>query len=99
MDILDAISVSLRCPRCGALYEVPLKNIRAAQEQLHLGCPVEMTEDCPQLFWGSLADEGDLQALRDAWNRLDARVRSQSGQLVIHGDPQSAHDEAAHAPH
>jgi hypothetical protein len=84
MDILDAIGIRLPCKNCGQSYEVPLRDIHLSHDIIdHQGCPVSEDTECPPVFQQFLADEKDILALREAWQRLQERASKDGGELVI----------------
>ncbi len=84
MDILDAIGIRLPCRNCGEFYEVPLFDIHMSHGVMdHRGCPVTPETECPPIFQVFLADDADIVALQQTWQRLQERARKDGGELVL----------------
>jgi len=84
MDILDAVGIRLPCRGCGEPYEVPLRDIHLSHDLIrHGGCPVAEETECPPLFQQFLADDPDIVALQQAWQKLQERAQKDGGELVI----------------
>ena len=84
MDILDAIGIRLPCRGCGEPYEVPLRDIHLSHDVMnHEGCPGTPETECPPIFQVFLADDPDILALQQAWQRLQERASKDGGELVI----------------
>lgn len=85
MDILSVAAMRLPCSWCGTSYEVPLRNILLSHKIMHEGCPVAEETECPPVFESRLASESSIQALEQAWRRLERRAAADGGELVLMG--------------
>jgi hypothetical protein len=84
-DLLDRIAVSTPCGRCGGAYDVTLRQILAAQDQMHEGCLVADERDCPPLTYSPLADRASVQAFAAAWELLVRQVERAGRSVQILG--------------
>lgn len=85
MDILSAAAIRLPCSWCGGSYEVPLRDILLSHQILHEGCPTPVETECPPVFQSRLASESAIQALGQAWRRVERRAAADGGELVLIG--------------
>jgi hypothetical protein len=84
-DLLDRIAVRTPCGRCGGAYDVTLRQILAAQDQMHEGCLVADERDCPPLTYSPLADRATVEAFAETWERLVRHVEQHGRSLRILG--------------
>ncbi len=87
MDILDCIFIVARCQGCGGTYEVSARVARSAATMLHEGCPVQNERNCPELSYASLIDPGALDALAEAWARVEATARARGSDVLLRSAP------------
>jgi hypothetical protein len=73
-DLLDRVAVRTPCGRCGGAYDVTLRQVLAAQVQMHEGCLVADERDCPPLTYSPLADRATVEAFAAAWEQLVGHV-------------------------
>lgn len=85
MDILSVAAIRLPCSWCGGSYEVPLRDILLSHQIMHEGCPAPVETECPPVFQSRLAAEGAVNALRQAWRRVERRAAADGGELVVIG--------------
>ena len=82
VDILNSIGIRVRCPGCGNMYTVPLRDVLLSHELLHEGCPVAEETECPPLFQSRLAPQAAIEALARAWREIEERARGDGGELA-----------------
>lgn len=87
-DLLDCIAVATACGRCGGTYEVTLRQVLAAQDQLHEGCMVNDERECPPLTYGPLADRASVEKFAAAWQALVRQVENEGRALRLTTDGQ-----------
>ncbi len=81
MDILSVAAIQVPCSWCGEPYSVPLRDILLSHEVLHEGCAVET--ECPPVFQAALASPAEVEALEQAWRRVERRAMADGGELVL----------------
>jgi hypothetical protein len=84
-DLLDRIAVRTPCGRCGGAYDVTLRQVLAAQDQMHEGCLVADERDCPPLTYSPLADRRSVEAFAAAWEQLVRHVERGGRSIQILG--------------
>jgi hypothetical protein len=88
MDILEAITIELRCAACGGRYEISLNQVMVSRHMLHEGCPVpeQFTTECPPLNFADLLDHALIHELRRTWLQLEVSAQAAGGKLLLRGD-------------
>lgn len=75
MELMEELSLALRCEVCGDEYGVPTETIAASQALLAQGCPSRAPGGCSASFYGSLVEPEVLDELRQAWQDLAESAR------------------------
>jgi hypothetical protein len=85
MDVLSLAGIRLQCFQCGGSYLVPLRDILLSHQIMHEGCPVAAETECPPVFQSRLASHWAVNALDEAWRRLEHCAQTDGGELVLMG--------------
>ena len=93
MDILSLAAIRLQCFKCGGSYLVPLRDILLSHQILHDGCPVAAETECPPVFQSRLASRWAINAIDEAWRRLERRAKADGGELVLLSPSESLFDQ------